>query len=249
MSDVEDPVPVQAEPVIEPAEEEKPQPTQMPSVSKKLVIYRSGDFAYGDLDADNRRHGFIRYQCARGPHMMGNFEKNEREGQFRVDFDRETVYVGGYHTDIKDGVGVYRMENEVLVGQFGRGHLNGYGRYFAEKSYYEGFFADSKMDGYGIEIMANSDCYIGEFKRGRKEGLGFYLYNKGGYYYGFFKNGEKHEMGVQYNSNYDCYYIGEFNTDMRNGRGMQMYDFVNLDPKMGRFLTDSLKMTRDMVQE
>lgn len=226
MSEVEKSGPSQEEPVTQPAEETKPEPEReavpVPSTAKKLVVYRNGDFAFGDLDRENRRQGFVRYQSSRGPHLMGNFEKNEREGQFRVDFDPVTVYAGGYHTDAKDGVGIFRMEKEELIGKFEKGHLNGYGRYFTENSYYEGFFVDSKMDGYGIEILSNSDCYIGEFKRGRKEGLGFYLYNKGGYYYGFFKNGEKHEMGVQYLANYDCYYIGQFNEDMRSGRGMQM---------------------------
>ena len=78
------------------------------------------------------------------------------------------------------------------------------------------------MHNYKIEIMSNSDVYLGEYVRGRKEGLGFYLYEKGGYYYGFFKNNEKTEMGVLYNTNYNCYYIGEFRNDERNGRGMQM---------------------------
>ena len=70
--------------------------------------------------------------------------------------------------------------------------------------------------------MFNSDCYIGEFKRGKKEGLGFYLFGKGGYYYGFFKNNERTEMGVLYNVNYACYYLGEFKGDVRSGRGLQV---------------------------
>lgn len=78
------------------------------------------------------------------------------------------------------------------------------------------------MDGYGIEIMSNSDVYLGEYVKGRKEGLGFYLFEKGGYYYGFFKNNEKTEMGALYYSNYNSYYLGEFKLDERNGRGMHM---------------------------
>lgn len=206
----------------EEVEKNKQQEPEVKAPVNKLVVYKNGDFAYGELDDQNLRHGFVRYQSRRGPHVMGFFQQGQREGECRVDYTPSSVYAGGYHFDSKNGIGIYRMNNDTLIGSFKCGQLWGYGRYFAEKSYYEGFFSDSKFDGYGIEIMANSDCYIGEFKRGRKEGLGIYLFNKGGYYYGFFKGGEKHEMGVQYNPNYACYYLGQFSNDMRNGRGMQM---------------------------
>lgn len=193
-----------------------------PAISKKLIVYQNGDFAYGEMDEKLQRQGFVQYQSLKGPHLMGFFDSNARQGECRVDFDRSIVYTGNYKGNVKDGIGVYFQEEQILIGNFKDGLLNGYGRYFANKSYYEGFFQDSKMHGYGIEIMPNSDCYFGEFKRGKKEGLGFYLFGKGGYYYGFFKAGEKTEMGVLYDANYACYYIGQFKDDMRNGRGMQM---------------------------
>lgn len=70
--------------------------------------------------------------------------------------------------------------------------------------------------------MANSDCFFGKYAKGKKEGMGLYLYGKGGYYFGNFKNNEKIGMGVLYNKNYDYYYLGEFKGDLKNGVGREM---------------------------
>lgn len=190
---------------------------------EKLVIYKNGDFAYGSFNTKLKRDGFVQYQSQQGPHVVGMFEENARSGTNFIDFgELEARFQGSYKKDQKNGPGVVESEQDTLVGNFKNGLLNGYGRYSGPQGFYEGFWTDGRFDGYGVELMANSDCYIGEFKKGRKEGLGFYLFAKGGYYYGFFKANEKSEMGVLYNANYLCYYLGEFKNDERNGRGMQI---------------------------
>ena len=190
--------------------------------SKKLVVYYGGDFAYGEMTEDFKRNGYVNYQSITGPRVAGYFEDNDRHGKVNIDFDEACLFTGYYNKDLKNGFGQFKSETEGFQGNFVDGHLSGYGRYWTSQNFYEGFWSEGRMHGYGVEIMSNSDCYLGEYVRGKKEGLGFYLYAKGGYYYGFFKNSEKTEMGAQYNTNHKCYYLGEFKNDARDGRGMQM---------------------------
>lgn len=191
-------------------------------IQRRLIVYRSGDFAYGDINIHLEREGYVQYQSQKGPQIRGAFYRNEREGECIIDFADDSIFTGYYSRDQKNGFGEFSSDKECFQGYFMGGALDGYGRYFSKTNYYEGFWENGKMDGYGIEIMSNSDAYLGEYRKGKKEGLGFYLFAKGGYYYGFFKNNEKTEMGVLYNTNYNCYYIGEWKNDHRNGRGRQI---------------------------
>ena len=191
-------------------------------ISKKLIVYQNGDFAFGDISTDLKRQGYVEYQSIRGPQVVGQFHTNDRNGEVQINFDESSLFTGFYKKDSKNGFGFFKSETECFQGNFVDGQLSGYGRYWSDQTFYEGFWSEGKMSGYGVEIMSNSDCCLGEYNKGKKDGLGFYLFAKGGYYYGFFKNNEKTEMGALYNVDYNCYYLGEFRNDLRNGRGMQM---------------------------
>src|SRR3990167_571273 len=189
------------------------------SDTEKLVIYKNGDFAYGQFNSKLQRDGFVQYQSVDGPHVVGMFEENVRNGTSFIDFGAvEARFQGSYRKDRKNGPGSIQSEEETLVGNFRYGLLHGYGRYSGPQGFYEGFWTDVKFDGYGVELMANSDCYIGEFKKGKKEGLGFYLFAKGGYYYGFYKNEKRSGVGIMEYGN-GAIYIGEWVNNLRQGKG------------------------------
>ena len=59
-------------------------------------------------------------------------------------------------------------EYHILEGQ------NGYGRILFKKTktWFEGFIRDSKANGFGCYHFASGDFYKGEFKKGKREGLG-----------------------------------------------------------------------------
>ena len=52
------------------------------------------------------------------------------------------------------------------------------------------------MDGFGRIIYENGDCYLGQFDRGKKNGLGIYFWDNGDSYIGDFAQNGIGESGL-----------------------------------------------------
>ena len=94
-----------------------------------------------------------------------------------------------------------------------------------EDGEYTGEMLDTLPHGKGIFIYKNGDEYKGEFKKGMKDGNGYYK-NKEGEYDGFWKNNKKDGHGKYTFKNGDLF-MGEFKDDMFNGQGILLYSNGN----------------------
>ena len=94
-----------------------------------------------------------------------------------------------------------------------------------EDGEYTGEMMDTLPHGKGIYKYKNGDEYKGEFKKGMKDGNGYYK-NKEGEYDGFWKNNKKDGHGKYTFKNGDLF-MGEFKDDMFNGQGILLYSNGN----------------------
>ena len=62
---------------------------------------------------------------------------------------------------------------------------------------YFGQYYNNDIHGYGIyKWKKDKDRYVGSFKKGLKDGYGFYYWNTNSYYYGQWKDGKRTGYGV-----------------------------------------------------
>lgn len=81
----------------------------------------------------------------------------------------------------------------LYIGEAEGSKPHGYGVLFRQKSIFEGIFHNGhKLK--GVEKYVNG-IYRGDYKNGRREGLGRFEWSNGEVYQGFWKNGLKHGEG------------------------------------------------------
>ena len=103
---------------------------------------------------------------------------------------------------------------------------NGYGiQLFNDGSKYEGNWIDNEFIGYGRYIDQNGDLYEGEFIKGMISSNGLLRSIDGSIYIGDFKKGLKHGQGSEENE--DCEYKGQFENDLKNGKGKIKFKKTN----------------------
>ncbi len=107
-------------------------------------------------------------------------------------------YIGNWKNNKKHGKGNFSSTNE-------------------NKYLYEGDWINDEMDGYG-SLITEYEKYVGYFKKGKFDGEGCLVDNKGNIYNGSFKNGIKEGKGTLQLVNGD-YYEGEFINGNYNGKG------------------------------
>ena len=80
----------------------------------------------------------------------------------------------------------------------------------------------------------SKDEYIGNWKEGKKDGVGIYKWNEGSVYVGEFKNNKIEGKGVCYNKDGFLIYEGEWRNNLVDGNGRYIWE----DGKMyeGEFL-------------
>ena len=95
---------------------------------------------------------------------------------------------------------------------------NGYGiRLFNDGTKYEGEWEKNDFTGFGRIIKSNGDLFEGNFQKGKIYGYGIKKKLNGYVYQGDFLNGMKDGFGIEENE--DFKYKGEFNKDIRKGKG------------------------------
>ena len=153
------------------------------------------------------------------------------------------TYIGGYTTEIKEGFGILRWENNCeFKGYFHNGVPNGWGIYYNPKigkyhgeyinnkkngygifrhvtnSIYEGSWINEKQGGIGIEKWSDNSSYQGEFVNGEKCGIGIYFFQDGNIYLGEWKQNKMNGYGI-YSYDKDKLYMGEWSNGLRDGYG------------------------------
>ena len=69
-------------------------------------------------------------------------------------------------------------------------------RFNVVKGQYAGEYKDGKRDGQGTYIFSNGDKYVGEFQDGQRHGQGTYTFSNGDKYVGEFKDGQRQGQGT-----------------------------------------------------
>ena len=114
----------------------------------------------------------------------GKYENGKLNGKGVYKF-KDSLYVGDFINNIREGKGVLINKRFRYKGQFNEGKINGYGKivFFENKEgngEYEGFFKDNNIEGKGIMKWKNGNIYQGEMKNGKMNGFGKFI-PKGGF--------------------------------------------------------------------
>ena len=91
---------------------------------------------------------------------------------------------------------------------------------------YEGDFKKGKRDGHGTYIYLNGDKYEGDFKNNVKDGKGIYTYENKDVFIGDYKDGKMNGKGIYTYIDGDKY-DGEYKDDHRDGLGTYIYSNGN----------------------
>ena len=166
-------------------------------------------------------------------------------------------YIGEAFNGLAHGKGkIFNKNNQLkFIGNFTKGKCNGKGIKYNEKGdkIYEGNYINDIVDGQGIYYFNNGDYYVGEFKRGIKQGKGIiyspknnnkklegyfendkyigpdkYLYENGDYYIGKLINGIPPSKGNIYNKNNNLKYKGDLVNGIPEGKGISFYENGNV---------------------
>jgi hypothetical protein len=98
----------------------------------------------------------------------------------------------------------------------------------------DGCTSGNCTDGYGV-WQWNGMVYKGEFKNGKRNGYGYYLFENGDTYIGEWSDNEKQGYGrYNYKNNPEFkYYAGEWRADKRDGMGIMVYADESVPSRFG----------------
>mmetsp|Transcript_88402 Transcript_88402/g.138394 ORF Transcript_88402/g.138394 Transcript_88402/m.138394 type:complete len:404 (+) Transcript_88402:32-1243(+) len=88
---------------------------------------------------------------------------------------------------------------------------------------YDGEWLGGMRDGIGKQCWPDGTVYVGEWRRGRAGGSGEMRHSDGDVYTGQFVNGRAHGSGVFRHQGSHAIYEGEFQNDMREGLGVELW--------------------------
>lgn len=155
----------------------------------------------------------------------------DRETTLRADgyqtflFGNEFLYEGDWKNSRMHGRGVMRSADgqQIYEGEWFLGLRNGQGTLHAldANTTYDGKWSDGKKHGKG-ELTEPEGVYRGEFRAGRIQGLGEYIYNDGHVYRGEWLREAYHGNGV-YTFPTGTRYDGGWREGAEHGRGTRIY--------------------------
>lgn len=152
-------------------------------------LYSNGDIVYADVNGNHNNYVGLYIKLANGVTTV----KNDHE-RFGIEFNSERLYVYEY----KNGKAVNMKSlptNKGLSCMQGDCY-NGVGYKKTGGSKYLGQFKSGKRHGIGILQYENGDMYYGEFLEGEFSGYGHYKWKSGPYYFGSSKKGKWNGLGV-----------------------------------------------------
>lgn len=220
----------------------------------------------GDLDVVSQRAGGGRAHPQHWDKLLGEdgFQKqlqflcsHARTGHFIEQYGTEGMYEGEFLYGMRHGKGTHEFRGEVYDGEWKWDNRHGWGTLnLADGSQIKGEWQAGKPHGF-ISMIDPKDIavYEGEFRDGKRHGLGRQLFESGDMYDGGWKEGRLHDRGVYYFTNGDKLYgmwrdgvydgIGVFHYAdgsisrrvYKDGRLMSVQDYEHSSQKFGRTLT------------
>jgi len=136
-----------------------------------VIVWPNKDKYLGDFKAGSRT-GKGKYYYANGTIYEGDFKDNNFEGKGTMFYNDGSKYIGDWKSDKRNGKGWLEFKNNYV---------------------YEGDFVNNLLDGKGtMEWVEGSEFkgnkYVGEYKNGKRNGKGKYIYANGTILEGDFEN-------------------------------------------------------------
>ncbi|OMJ81013.1 hypothetical protein SteCoe_18628 [Stentor coeruleus] len=128
---------------------------------------------------------------------LGEMQDDMKDG-IGVFKNNDDIYIGRWRDDEKHGKGIYyHKAGEVYVGEYIRDIYDGRGELrFANGDTYTGEFRQGEISGYGKKRLINGTVFKGQWVKGNLHGDGAITDQNGNVYQGLFRNGNKHGPGV-----------------------------------------------------
>jgi len=149
---------------------------------------------------------------------------HSRTGFFIEQYGTEGRYEGEFLYGLRHGRGVHEFRDEVYDGEWKWDNRHGWGTLtLGDGSKIQGNWQGGKPHGFACIIdKKDSVLYEGEFKEGKRHGLGRQIFESGDMYDGGWKDGKLHDRGVYYFTNGDKLY-GMWNQGLYDGIGVFHY--------------------------
>lgn len=185
-----------------------------------LVLY-DGD------QRDNVEEGTgINYFCNGKEWYEGDFKAGQREGDNVYYWKNGNRYEGKWEDDVRNGIGEFIsadgtrtaqiwLEDEFVTNLI----LNAESWTDMDGTVYTGKKENDEIEGYGRVVYNNRDIFVGQLKKGNRDGNGICYFKS---YYGEWQNGKKTGTGVFSASDGSCYF-GEYRDDEKSGYGVKYY--------------------------
>jgi hypothetical protein len=139
------------------------------------------------------RVGYGSFVWSNGNKYEGEWRDSRREGKGVMTYSNNDIYYGEFKDGRKHGWGVYKFFSGcVYEGPWERGRLHGKATVtYSNGDRFEGMFYRGEKMGYGVMIYARGPikCYIGQWRRGKKEGNGKEITRMGHEYENIYLNG------------------------------------------------------------
>jgi len=130
-------------------------------------------------------------------------------------------YIGNFHNGKKGGQGELIFPTGLKIsGNFTNGNLDLHACIkFEDGNVFEGEVIDNEIGSKGQMYYENGDFYDGYFKEGERHGFGSLLSKDGTKFVGRWEGDTKTGYGKEYNPNTNEYYQGEYDSNLRDGKG------------------------------
>eukprot|EP00929_Paragymnodinium_shiwhaense_P061142 TRINITY_DN30531_c0_g1_i1.p1 TRINITY_DN30531_c0_g1~~TRINITY_DN30531_c0_g1_i1.p1 ORF type:complete len:379 (+),score=65.21 TRINITY_DN30531_c0_g1_i1:88-1224(+) len=161
----------------------------------------------------------------------GGFKKNmqfltanTKSGHFIESYGIQGRYDGDFMYGMRHGLGKHEFHGETYDGNWKWDQRNGWGTLTLVDGFSaQGEWLDGKLHGFATMTDANgSVVYEGEFRSGKRHGLGRQLFESGDAYDGGWRDGRLHDRGVYYFANGDKFY-GMWKDGVYDGPGVFHY--------------------------
>lgn len=185
------------------------------------------------LCSHSRTGHFIEQYGADGMYE-GEFLYGMRHGKGSHEF-RGEVYEGDWKWDNRHGCGTLQLADGYQIkGEWQGGKPHGYISMIDSKglTVYEGEFKDGKRHGLGRQVFESGDMYDGGWQDGRLHDRGVYYFTNGDKLYGMWKNGLYDGIGVFH------YADGSISRRVyRDGLLMSVQDYEHSSQRFGKTIT------------
>mmetsp|Transcript_8930 Transcript_8930/g.24757 ORF Transcript_8930/g.24757 Transcript_8930/m.24757 type:complete len:348 (-) Transcript_8930:141-1184(-) len=156
--------------------------------------------------------------------QLQHLHNYSKTGQFIEQYGAEGRFEGELLYGMRHGKGEHEWRGEVYQGEWKWDKRHGWGTLsLADGSQIKGEWQAGKPHGYSCMVDSKgTTTYEGEFRDGKRHGLGRQIFESGDMYDGNWKDGRLHDRGVYYFTNGDRLY-GMWNQGKYDGIGVFHY--------------------------